>query len=87
MTTRALARRDAQTPSNSPKHPTATELGRPDPFDSNDRIYTAEEAALLMGVHTLTIYQWIKRGRLNATRPGKEHEIRMSDLRACGARA
>jgi excisionase family DNA binding protein len=41
---------------------------------------TKAEAARLLGVNRLTIYRWVKSGKLKAERIGREVLIRRSDL-------
>ncbi len=45
-----------------------------------DEYATKAEAARLLGVDRLTIYRWIKSGKLKAERIGREVLIRRSDL-------
>lgn len=44
-------------------------------------LYTAQEVADLTGVKVLTVYRWIKEGKLKATKLG-QWKITRSDLQA-----
>ena len=41
---------------------------------------TTEKAAELLSVEPDTVRQWIKKGKLMASKPGKDYSIRMSDI-------
>lgn len=42
--------------------------------------YTIQEIAEQLKVAYLTVYRWIKEGKLEAVRAGKQYRIRQSDL-------
>ena len=42
--------------------------------------YTAEEIATLLSYNIMTIYRYIKAGRLNAYKVGKEFRIKKEDF-------
>jgi len=55
--------------------PEATEIGR---------VYTTQEVAELLKVTVRTVQDWIKRGKLPATRYGRVLRIRADDLARFG---
>lgn len=44
--------------------------------------YTAEELAQKLRVNVMTIYRYIKAGRFNAYKIGKEYRIKHSDFKS-----
>ncbi|MEV2277544.1 helix-turn-helix domain-containing protein [Nocardiopsis sp. NPDC049922] len=48
----------------------------------NDRLYSVEQVAELLGLHVRTIRNYVRDGRLNAVRIGKQYRIAQSDLEA-----
>lgn len=44
------------------------------------KFYTIEEVANLLRVSYLTVFRWIKAGKLPAYKVGKRHRIEISDL-------
>jgi excisionase family DNA binding protein len=46
----------------------------------DDRMYSAEEVADLLGLHVRTVRGYIRSGRLRATRIGKQYRIARADL-------
>lgn len=47
-----------------------------------EKRYSCDEVAEMYGVKKLTVWAWIRAGRLNAIRPGKNYFIRREDLEA-----
>jgi len=47
-----------------------------------ERIFTADQIAKLLGFHRKTVIKWITDGELIASRLGREYRIRESDLDA-----
>lgn len=45
-----------------------------------EEYYTIEEVAKMLKIVYLTVYRWIRAGRLNAVKAGKQYRIKMSDL-------
>ncbi len=45
-----------------------------------ERFYTAEELAERLQVSVQTVRRWVKSGKLNGYKPGKELRIRATDL-------
>jgi len=52
--------------------------------DETLRLYTAREAARVLGVHPSTVYAWLKDGTLQSTQRGGRHYIPRSALVALG---
>ena len=48
--------------------------------DMDEKIYTVEEAANLLGVHTETVRRWLRRGELKGIRFNRIWRIKESDL-------
>ncbi|OLT28137.1 MerR family transcriptional regulator [Nocardiopsis sp. CNR-923] len=48
----------------------------------NDRLYSVEQVAERLGLHVRTIRNYVRDGRLNAVRIGKQYRIAQSDLEA-----
>ena len=47
---------------------------------SNDSLLTPEQVAEILQVHVLTIYGYIRRGKLDAIRLGRSYRITPKDL-------
>ncbi|WKZ30399.1 MAG: helix-turn-helix domain-containing protein [Candidatus Dojkabacteria bacterium] len=47
-----------------------------------EKYYTIEEVAEMLKVVYMTIYRWIKQGKLKAFRVGKKYMIKKSDIEA-----
>jgi excisionase family DNA binding protein len=47
---------------------------------SNNNLLTPEQAAGILQVHVLTIYSYIRRGKLDAVRLGRSYRIIPKDL-------
>ena len=48
--------------------------------NNQKEFYTAEEIANVLGYNIMTIYRYIKAGKLNAYKVGKEFRIRKIDF-------
>ncbi|WP_116244816.1 helix-turn-helix domain-containing protein [Nocardiopsis sp. FIRDI 009] len=48
----------------------------------NDRLYSVDQVAERLGLHVRTIRNYVRDGRLNAVRIGKQYRISQSDLEA-----
>lgn len=48
--------------------------------DNGDSLYTPQEVARLLQVHVMTVYGWIRRGRLGAIRCGRVYRVQPHDL-------
>lgn len=49
-------------------------------------VVNATEAARLAGVNERTVRRWIKQGKLDATRSGRENLVKFRDVRALASR-
>lgn len=58
---------------------TAAEQTPPAPAPAED-VVTAEQAARRLGVSRLTLYKYIRQGRLPATRQGRAYVVRLEDV-------
>ena len=47
---------------------------------SNNHLLTPEQVAALLQVHVLTVYSYIRRGKLDAVRLGRSYRITPEDL-------
>jgi excisionase family DNA binding protein len=47
---------------------------------NNDNLLTPEQVAAILQVHVLTIYSYIRRGKLDAVRLGRSYRIIPKDL-------
>ena len=47
---------------------------------NNDNLLTPEQVAAILQVHVLTIYSYIRRGKLDAVRLGRSYRIIPNDL-------
>ncbi len=47
---------------------------------TEDQYYSIEEVAKLLKVAYLTVYRWIKSGKLIAIKAGKQYRIKKDDL-------
>jgi len=47
-----------------------------------EKLLTAKEAAKYMRVHLVTVYIWVRAGKLTASRAGKAYRFKQSDLDA-----
>ena len=47
---------------------------------NNDNLLTPEQVAAILQVHVLTIYSYIRRGKLDAVRLGRSYRIIPRDL-------
>jgi len=47
---------------------------------NNDNLLTPEQVAKILQVHVLTIYSYIRRGKLDAVRLGRSYRIIPKDL-------
>lgn len=47
-----------------------------------ERRHSCKEVAQLYGVKIITVWSWIRSGKLNAVKPGKNYFIREEDLMA-----
>ncbi len=45
-----------------------------------DQYYTIEEVAEMLKVAYMTVYRWIKAGKLDAVKAGKQYRIKQSKL-------
>jgi len=50
-------------------------------MEVNDNMLTPEQVARLLQVHVLTIYSYIRRGKLGAIRLGRSYRIIPEDLK------
>lgn len=48
----------------------------------SDRLYSVEQVAERLGLHVRTVRNYVRDGRLNAVRIGKQYRISQSDLEA-----
>ncbi|MFI6574304.1 helix-turn-helix domain-containing protein [Nocardiopsis sp. NPDC050513] len=48
----------------------------------NDRLYSVDQVAERLGLHVRTVRTYVRDGRLNAVRIGKQYRIAQSDLEA-----
>ena len=46
----------------------------------NEQYYTIEEVAKMLKVAYLTVYRWIREGKLVAYKAGKQYRIKKADL-------
>ncbi len=51
-------------------------------MEHNKEFYTAQELADKLRVNVMTIYRYIKAGKLKAHKPGKEFRITKADFEA-----
>ena len=49
-------------------------------MEGNNNLLTPEQVARILQVHVLTIYSYIRQGRLNAVRLGRSYRIIPEDL-------
>jgi len=49
-------------------------------MDQTERYYSIAEVASMLRVAYLTVYRWIKAGKLGALRAGKQHRINQTSL-------
>jgi len=56
------------------------------PVDEGLRLYSARQAARVLGVHVNTVYAWLKDGTLASTQRGGRYYIARGELSALGAR-
>ena len=49
-------------------------------MEGNNNLFTPEQVASILQVHVLTIYSYIRRGKLNAIRLGRSYRIIPEDL-------
>jgi len=54
------------------------------PVDEALRLYTATQAARVLGVHVNTVYQWLRDGTLKSRNCGGRHYIPRSELAHVG---
>ncbi len=47
---------------------------------ANEQYYTIEEVAKMLKVAYLTVYRWIRAGKLTAYKAGKQYRIEKTDL-------
>jgi putative molybdopterin biosynthesis protein len=47
---------------------------------TEEKYYTIEEVAKMLKVVYLTVYRWIRNGKLNAYKAGKQYRIKKTDL-------
>ncbi len=45
-----------------------------------EKYYTAQEVALKLKVVYMTVYRWIRSGKLKAYKAGKQYRIKQADL-------
>ncbi len=55
------------------------------PADAALRLYSARQAARVLGVHVNTVYLWLKDGTLASRQYGGRHYIRRAALEKMGA--
>lgn len=46
-----------------------------------DKLFTCAEIAERYGVKVITVWDWIRKGRLPAVKVGKSYHIRLDDLK------
>ena len=51
-------------------------------MDNKEEYFTIEEVALMLKVVYMTIYRWIKSGKLKAFRVGKKYMVKKTDIEA-----
>lgn len=49
-------------------------------MEASKKFYTTEEVAQRYGVKRLTVWEWIRNGKLTAMRTGKEYRMTEDDL-------
>ena len=49
-------------------------------MNSNGNLLTPEQVAALLQIHVLTVYSYIRRGKLDAVRLGRSYRILPEDL-------
>lgn len=45
-----------------------------------EEYYTIDEVALMLKVAYLTVYRWVRAGKLKAVKAGKQYRIKQSEL-------
>lgn len=51
-----------------------------------DNLYTCEQVANRYSVKKMTVWEWIRKGKLPAIKLGKEYRVREGDLQAFESR-
>lgn len=51
-----------------------------DKYKMNDVYYSINEVSKILKVAYLTVYRWVRVGKLNALRAGKQYRISKTDL-------
>jgi len=51
-------------------------------MDNKEKYYTIDEVAEMLKVVYMTVYRWIRNGKLKAFRVGKKYMIKKSDIEA-----
>lgn len=51
-------------------------------MDTNNSLLTPEQVAGILQIHVLTVYSYIRRGKLDAVRIGRSYRIMHKDLEA-----
>lgn len=46
----------------------------------NEQYYTIKEVAKMLKVAYLTVYRWIRAGKLNSNKAGKQYRVKKEDL-------
>ena len=46
----------------------------------NEKYYTIEEVAKMLKVAYLTVYRWIRSGKLKSSKAGKQYRIKEAEL-------
>jgi putative molybdopterin biosynthesis protein len=47
---------------------------------TDEQYYTIEEVAKMLKVAYLTVYRWIRAGKLNSNKAGKQYRVKKEDL-------
>lgn len=50
------------------------------PEQNSQQFYTIQEVAILLKVSYLTVFRWIKSGKLKSYKAGKQHRIHFDDI-------
>lgn len=46
----------------------------------NEKYYTLEEIAEILRVAYMTVYRWVRSGKLKAVKAGKQYRVRSTEL-------
>ena len=47
---------------------------------AEEKFYTVDEVAIILKVNPMTVYRWIKAGKLKSYKAGKQYRVKKEDL-------